>query len=89
VHIYRTLEGWDSLPLFNFIFVFPREEVSEEHIFSFQLNEGRRVVTSVDRLISCLSSMKKIKFWNSVVLCLFFVLKLDLSSLGFWCSYHF
>jgi hypothetical protein len=31
----------------QFHFIFPRVEVSQEHIFSFQSNEGGRAVTSV------------------------------------------
>jgi hypothetical protein len=35
------------LGTFQFHFQFFRVEVSKEHIFSFQLNEGGRAVTSV------------------------------------------
>jgi hypothetical protein len=35
------------LATFQFHFQFPRVEVSKEHIFSFQSNEGGRTVTSV------------------------------------------
>jgi hypothetical protein len=31
----------------QFHFIFPRVEVSQEHIFIFQSNEGGRAVTSV------------------------------------------
>jgi hypothetical protein len=37
-------------------------EVSQEHIFSFQSNEGGRAVISADRLYSCWFSMEKFVF---------------------------
>jgi hypothetical protein len=46
--IYRTLEGWGSLPLPIFVSALLRVEVCHELEFSFhKSNEGGRAVTSV------------------------------------------
>jgi aromatic ring hydroxylase len=52
----------------QFHFRIPSAEVSEEHIFSFQLNERGRAVTSVVVCDSVLISMEKLFLFTSVIL---------------------
>jgi hypothetical protein len=69
VPIYRTLEGWSSLPVPNFIFTLSRVEVSQDLVFSFQSNEGGRTVTSVVVCESVLISIECVIFHCSTALC--------------------
>jgi hypothetical protein len=66
---------------FQFYFHIRSVEVKQEHIFSFQSNEGGRTVTSMNRLCESFSiSMLNSDFASYIVCCLVLSLHLRKSS---------